>query len=53
MTEEGLPSAELPGKGGGADFPWGAAEAVPRLLREADVVGLIGAPGGTSAAASG
>src|SRR5919199_4330020 len=43
MTEERLPLAELLEKAGDGDFLRAVAEAVPQLLMEADVEGLIGA----------
>src|SRR5918994_1351358 len=43
MTEERLPLAELLAKSGDADFLRAAAEAMPQMLMEADVEGLIGA----------
>ena len=43
MTEDRLPLAELLQKAGNGDFLRGVAEAVPQLLMEADVEGLIGA----------
>ena len=53
MTEERLVLAELLEKAGDGDFLRAVAEAVLQLLMESDVEGLIGAPGDTSAAASG
>src|SRR3712207_719895 len=43
MTEERLPLAELLAKSGDGDFLRSVAEAVPQMLMEADVEGLIGA----------
>jgi hypothetical protein len=43
MTEERLPLAELLAKAGDGDFLRSVAEAVPQMLMEADVEGLIGA----------
>ena len=43
MTDERLPLAELLAKAGDGDFLRSVAEAVVRLLMEADVEGLIGA----------
>ena len=41
-TDERLPLAELLQKAGDGDFPRSVAEAVPQLLTEADVEGVIG-----------
>jgi hypothetical protein len=43
MTEASLPLTELLAKAGDPDFLRRAAEAVVRILMEADVEGLIGA----------
>src|SRR4051812_39696083 len=43
MTDAGPPPAELPEKAGDGDFLRSVAEAVPQLLMEADVEGLVGA----------
>src|SRR3712207_1285215 len=43
MTEERLPLQELLAKAGDGDFLRSVAEAVPQMLMEADVEGLIGA----------
>jgi transposase-like protein len=43
MTEDRLPLVELLQKAGDGDFLRAVAEAVPQLLMETDVEGLIGA----------
>ena len=43
MTDDRLPLAELLAKAGDSDFLRSVAEAVPQMLMEADVEGLIGA----------
>src|SRR3954463_14974499 len=43
MTDARLPLAELLEKAGDGDFLRSVAEAVPQLLMEADVEGLVGA----------
>jgi hypothetical protein len=43
MTDDRLPLAELLAKARDGDFLRSVAEAVPQMLMEADVEGLIGA----------
>ena len=43
MTDDRLPLADLLAKAGDGDFLRSVAEAVPQMLMEADVEGLIGA----------
>lgn len=53
MTDDRLPLAELMAKTGDGDFLRTIAESVLQIIVEADGDGLVGAPAGTSAPATG